>query len=121
MAFLSGVTGFVKVGAATYAFGKWKLAIKAGNPKVTNFAGGGYQDLVRGVISATLSCSGAYDVGNMPLAAGTTYVFTLGLSPGVQLSASFLVTSLDVDNDVEDAPRLNITGESTGTFTASIT
>lgn len=118
--FLSGTTGFVKLGSTTYKFGKWKLALKAGNPKTTNFAGGGYQSLVTGVISGTVTCSGAYDTGNMALAVGSSYAFHLGLDTGVELTATFLVTSVDVDNDVEGTPQISVTGESTGTFTSAI-
>lgn len=119
--FLSGTTGFVKLGVTTYKFGKWKLAIKGGTPKVTNFAGAGYQQLVPGVISGTLSLSGAYDQGNMPLTINTSYVFYCGFDTGIQLSVTAQVSSIDMDNDVEDTPRVNVTAESTGSFTASIT
>ncbi len=120
MAFLSGTTGYVKVGSATYAFGKWKLALKGGAPKVTNFAGLGYQQLVGGVKAGTITLSGAYDQGNMPLQINTTYTFHLGLALGIELALPAQVSDIDVDNDVEDAPRVTVTAQSTGEFNAQI-
>ena len=116
----SGTTGYVKLGTTTYAFGKWKVTFKAGAPKVTNFTGSGYQQLVAGVVSGTLTLTGPYDNGNMPLVAGTTYVFHCGSDTGVELTFSAIVTQIEVDDEVEDACRVNVTAESTGSFTAAI-
>lgn len=115
----SGITGFVKLGSTTYAFGKWSLAMKAGTPKVTNFTSA-YQAVVAGVVSATLTLSGPWDYGNMPLVIGTSYVFHLGLDTGVELSLTAIVSGITPENDVEDAARVTVTAESNGSFTAAI-
>jgi hypothetical protein len=119
--FLSGTTGYVKVGVITYRFGKWKITIKAGTPKVTNFAGSGYQQIVPGVVMATITLSGAYDSGNMPLAANSVYAFHLGMDTGVELAIPAQVSGIEADNDVEGTPTVSVTAESTGVFTAAIT
>ncbi len=120
MAFLSGTTGFVSVGAAVFAFDKWRLSIKSGAPKTTNFTGAGFQTNVAGVVGGSLSLSGPYDRGAMPFAANAVYNFTLGMDAGVSIVVPARVTGIDVDNSVEDAPRVSLTAESTGTFTAAI-
>jgi hypothetical protein len=120
MAFLSGTTGSVKVGSTVYAFDKWRLSMKGGAPKVTNFAGSGYQQLVPGVKSATITLSGPYNQGAMAVAVNTSYAWILGMDTGVEITVTAQVTGIDVDDSVEDAPRVNVTAESTGSFTASI-
>jgi hypothetical protein len=117
----SGTTGFVKLGAATYAFGKWKLAIKGGTPPVTNFTGGGFQQIVPGVVKGTLTLSGPWDYGNMPLVVNTSYVFHLGLDTGIELVVTAQVSGIEPEDDVEDAARVTVTAESNGAFTAAIT
>lgn len=120
MSQLSGTTGYVKLGATTYAFDKWKIAMRGGAPKVTNFTGGGYQQLVAGVVAGTVTLSGPFNSGSMALAVGTSYAFVLGMTTGVELTVTALVTGIDVEDAVEDAPRITVTAESTGTFTASV-
>lgn len=120
MGYLSGTSGFVKLGATDYAFGKWKIALRSGAPKVTNFTSGGYQEIVGGVIAGTITLNGPYNQGAMALAANTSYVFHLGMDTGVEFSLTARITNLEVDNDTEDAPRVTVTAESSGSFTASI-
>lgn len=121
MSIPSGSTGFVKLGSTAYAFGKWKIAMKSGTPNVTNFTSAGYRQLVAGIIQGTLTCSGPYNSGSMPLAMNTSYVWHLGMDTGIELSVTATLTGLEVDNDVEDAPRINITAEISGSFTSSVT
>lgn len=121
MAYLSGATGFVKLGATAYPFGKWKVSMKAGTPKVTNWTTSGFQALVAGIISATLTASGAINNGSTAITVGQSYVFHLGMDTGVEVSFTAIVSALEPENDVEDAARFSITAESTGTFTAALT
>jgi hypothetical protein len=121
MAILSGSTGFLKLGSTAYAFDKWKLSMKAGSPNVTNFTSAGYRQIVLGIISGSLTCSGPYNNGSMALVMNTSYVFHLGFDTGVELSVTATVTGIEVDNNVEDAPRINIAGEVSGSFTSSVT
>lgn len=114
---LSGKLGFVTIGASTFAFSKWKVSIKCEPVKVTNFNSNGFQQLVPGIHSATVSVSGPYDVGAMPIVVGGLYEFYLGLKAGTFIKVPAMVTGWEPDNDVEGAPQLTINGESTGTFT----
>lgn len=120
MSELSGKTGYVKVGSTDYAFGKWKVGIKGGAPKITNWKTGGFQKVVPGVVLGDLTLNGPMDAGSMPLAVNTTYTFHLGMDTGIELAVPAQVTGIDVDNDVEDAPRVSVTATSNGEFTASI-
>jgi hypothetical protein len=117
---LSGKTGYTKLGSAIYPFGKWKFSIKAGSPKVTNFTSLGFQALVGGVISGTVTLSGPWNVGSTPVAANGVYVFHLGLDTGIELVVTAQVTAIDPENDVEGTPQVSVTAESTGPFTAAI-
>lgn len=121
MSFLSGSTGYVKLGSTAYAFNKWRLDIKAGSPKVTNFTSGGYQQVVPGIVAGALSLSGPYNQGSMAVAVNGTYVFHLGMDTGVELSVSAQVTGVTVENDVEGTPMVSVTAETSGSFTSSIT
>ena len=116
---ISGTSGSVTVGGATYAFGKWRLSLKAGLPKVNNFTSV-YQQLVVGLLSATLTLEGPYDGGNMPLTAGTSYVFVCKFSSTYTLTLTALVESIDPSQDIEDAGRVSVTAQTSGSFTASI-
>jgi hypothetical protein len=119
MAFIAGTSGSVLVGGVAYAFGKWRFAMKAGLPKVNNFTSA-YQQLVAGLISGTLTLEGPYDAGNMPIAAGTSYAFTLKFSAAVTLTVTCYVEDITPSQDIEDAARVTVTAQSTGSFTAAI-
>ena len=117
---LSGIGAATTVGGVTYAFGKWRLSFKSGLPKVNNFTSV-YQQLVVGLLSATLTLEGPYDGGNMPLTAGTSYVFVCKWSNAIILTVTALVESIDGSQDIEDAGRVTVTAQTSGSFTASIT
>lgn len=120
MAFKSGFSGYVLVGSTAYTFGKWKLAMKGGTPKTTNFTSGGYRTLVPGIIEGTITLSGPWNVGSTPLAVNSSYVFHLGLDTGVELVVTAQVSSIEPDNDVEGTPQVSVTAESNGAFVAAI-
>lgn len=117
--FISGTSGSVLVGGVAYSFGKWRFQMKAGLPRVNNFTTG-YQVLVAGLLSGTLTLEGPYDGGNMPLAAGTSYAFTLKFSNAITLSVTCYVEDITPSQDIEDAARISVTAQSTGSFTAAI-
>ncbi|HEY1191121.1 MAG TPA: hypothetical protein VGE74_26035 [Gemmata sp.] len=121
MANKSGKSGYVAVGDVPFAFGKWKLAMKAGTPKTTNFLSGGFQTVVPGVIEGTITLSGPWDVGNMPIGVNGVYPFHLGLDTGVELVVTAQVSGIDADNDVEGTPSVSVTATTTGSFSAAIT
>lgn len=121
MAFLGGPVGFIRVGGVQWALGKWSMSMRAGAPRVNNFTSG-YQRVVSGLKSATLTISGPYDMGNMPLTVGQSADFVLGLNnPAVSLLCTAVVTEINPSQDIEDAARVTITADSDGVFTAAIT
>lgn len=117
--FISGTSGSVLVAGVAYAFGKWRFQMKSGLPKVNNFTSA-YQVLVAGLLSGTLTLEGPYDGGNMPLAAGTSYAFTLKFSNAITLTVTAFVEDITPSQDIEDAARISVTAQSTGSFTAAI-
>lgn len=116
---IGGPSGSVLVGGVAFSFGKWRASIKSGAPKVNNF-NSGYQQLVTGLLSASISIDGPYDGGNMPLVAGATYVFTLKFNNALSFLVSCIVTEIGPSQDIEDAARLSVSAESSGSFTAAV-
>lgn len=117
---IGGPSGSVLIGGVPYAFGKWRCPIKTGLPRVNNFTSA-FQQLVAGLTSGTITLDGPYDGGNMPLTSGQSYEFTLKFSNAISLTLTALVGEIVPSQDIEDAARISITAESSGTFTASIT
>jgi hypothetical protein len=120
--FVSGVVGYVQVGTLTtsrYAFKKWTLKMMAALPKMSNFLSS-YQRVVAGLISGQLTVEGPYDGNSMAFTAGGSYVWVLGLSASISITVTALIEDITPTNDVDDAPRVTITAQSDGTFTAAI-
>src|SRR5262245_53697528 len=118
---LSGIQGSVKIGAAAFAFGKWALSMNSNLIPVNNFTGGGYQQLVPGVLKATLTLDAlTYDQGNMPFTCGVKYTFVLGYTATVTASIGMYVESIEPTVDYDGAQPIKITGQSDGAFAASI-
>lgn len=118
--FIGGPEGSVLVGGVAYAFGKWRCPIRTGLPKVNNFTSA-FQQLVKGLTSATITLEGPYDGGNMPITSGNEYVFTLKFSALISITITARVGEINGSQDIEDAARISINAESHGTFTAAIT
>lgn len=116
---ISGIYGSVTVGSTPFALGKWKLSMKTNLPKVNNFTAA-FQLLVAGLTSATITASGPYDGGNMPLICGNEYSFTLAYNNTISFVVTAIVESIEPEDDIEDAGRVSITAQSNGVFTAAI-
>jgi hypothetical protein len=118
---LSGISGSVQIGDTPYAFTKWTCSMKTLFVKANNFTGGGYQQGVAGITSATLTLEAlTYDEGNMAFTSGSKYVFVLGYTESISLTVTVLVESIDVTVDYEGGQPIKITGQSDGAFTAAI-
>ena len=115
----TGLFGSVTIGGNVFALGKWKASIKSALPKVNNFTSP-YQQLVGGLLSAALTLDGPYDAGNMPLVAGTSYIFSLGVNGALSYIVTAFVESIDLSDDIEDAARVSISAQSSGAFSAAI-
>ena len=119
---LSGISGFVKISTTSYAFTKWTLEMKTNIVKANNFTGGGYQQVVPGITSATLTLEAlTYDQGNMAFTSGNPYTFILGYMTGVSITMPVLLESITPSVDYESNQSIKIVGQSNGTFTAAIT
>lgn len=119
---LAGITGSVAIADDVYAFTKWTIEMKCVVVKANNFTGGGYQQVVAGMVSATLTLEAlTYDAGNMPFACGSKYDFTLSYSDTISLDITILIETISVTVDYEAGQPVKISGQSDGSFTAAIT
>lgn len=94
--------------------------MKTGTPKVTNFTGQGFRQLVSGITEGTIAVEGPYDNTNMAFTSGSTYDLTLQWTSGVNLTGTGILATLEPSMDVEDAGRVKATFEVNGPFTPSI-
>lgn len=118
--YLSGITGAVLIGSTAYSFSKWKVPMKCGLPKVTNFNSAPYQLLVAGILSASIYLEGPYNNTNMPFTCGTSYTWIMRWTALISLTVTAFIEELTPDNDVDGSPRVAITAQSSGSFTAAI-
>lgn len=119
---LSGVSGSVKIGVTAFAFSKWSVEMKCVVVKANNFTGGGYQQVVPGLVSATVTLEAlTYDGGNMPFTVGGSYTFILGYSLTISVTVTVMLESISASPDVEGGQPVKLTGQSNGSFTAAIT
>ena len=117
---LSGKSGYVNTGSTNYSFGKWDMEMKAKMVPVPNFNGAGYEQYVVGLFGGKATIEGPYDSGNMAFALGTQYTWTLGLASGVSLSFPGILEGIKMGEDVEGNPKVTLTVQSNGPFTAAI-
>lgn len=118
---LAGISGFVKISTTAYAFTKWSVEMRCNIVKANNFTGGGYQQIVAGLVSATLTLEAlSYDEGNMAFTAGQSYAFTLGYTVSITLTLTVLIESITPTIDYEGNENIKIVGQSNGSFTAGI-
>src|SRR5262245_19174691 len=119
MGFVSGIQGSVKFASTTKPFKRWRLRTRVIKPTVTNFNGADFQEKVSGVQAAEVEIEGPWDVAGMAITAGSTVALELDVTTTVKLNVSAII-DYEASNDVEDSPRLTITGDSTGTFDITI-
>ncbi len=74
-------------------------------PKVNNFNGLGFQNVVGGLNGGALTFEGPWDVGNMPIVVGNAYTFICGVNTATAVTVNALVGKIDFGTDVEDAAR----------------
>lgn len=120
MALVSGKTGYVNVAGTPYRFAKWSLPLSCNTPKVNNFVDAPYEVYVAGLLGAKLTATGPYDVGNMPLTIGSTYVFVLGVTNAVFLTVTAILNALTPTNDVDGNPAVEIGAQVSGPFSGQI-
>lgn len=121
MGFLAGKSGGLLVGAAEWKVNEWTIDMGGELSDVTNFASGGYKENIDALTGANITFSGPFDSTAMTIAKGTSYSLTLKLSASVSISVTARVKNINVRTKVDDAVRVQITAESTGSFTAGLT
>ncbi len=118
---LAGKTGFVTIGGVQMTFGKWSSNISSDLVKTHNFTGGGFKSWIGGLTGATFKLTmNAYDAGNVGLTVGNSYAFVFGYTTLITLAVTAVVKELAPSVDVEGAQTLEVTVESTGTFTPTV-
>ena len=95
--------------------------MKAVGLKINDFTCAGFQLLICGFISATLTLEAAYFAGGTALAVGDIADFELGFSEDLTLTVPALITDLTPTVDAEKEETLSVTADSTGQFDASVT
>jgi hypothetical protein len=114
-----GKFGYVAQGAPSpvrYKFGRWSYSMDGDDPEATNFESEGCYEDVEGIHKGTVDISGPYDAGNMPLARGVIYPFTLGVGPGFGFSVLGRVKNITPSQDIKGKAELKITVTQQGPF-----
>lgn len=120
MAQLAGKSGYVALGNTNYAFSMWTADFNTDAVDVTNFSSSGYHENIAGLTGAKITARGPFNSTAMAVTSGTSYAFTLGASGSVTYAVTARVTAIKLTTDVTKAVEVEISAESTGTFTAAI-
>ncbi len=121
--FISGNEIYIKLGAVSYSFSKWRLPIDGGVKKFFA-AGHNFQRTLPGGIAGQPQVSGPYNQGNMPLVVNVVYELHLGWAAGIELVISGRVANIEYSNEVSaggEPGQCSVTFESDGIFTVSFT
>ena len=122
--YLAGKGGNVAVGTApgtTIPFRTWKCSMKTVPLKINDFTCEGFQLVIAGFTSASISLDGAYFAGDTPLTCGNIYSFILSFSATLDLNVEALITDITPTVDAEKEETLSVTADSSGTFVAAVT
>ncbi|AMV27372.1 hypothetical protein VT84_23435 [Gemmata sp. SH-PL17] len=120
---ISGNESYVKLGAVSYGFGKWRLPVEGGVKKFFAF-GHNFQRTTAGGVSATPVVEGAYNAGNMPLVVNQVYELHLGFAVGVELVLNARLSTVEYSTQIsagDDPGQVSVTFESDGVFTIAYT
>ena len=122
--FISGNESYVKLGAVSYQFGKWKIPIDGGTKTFFAF-GSNFQRTLPGGIKGQPSVEGAYDQGNMPLTVGALYELHLGWTTGVELVVNARLSTVEFGSEIgaggEPGGKVTAGFESHGPFSVAFT
>ena len=119
MAFYAGKSGSVSIGASTQPLTDWSLEVASEPIDVTNFSSSGFAENEAGITSANITCSGPYD-GSSGATIGATAAFVLKYEPvGAGFTVTGRVTNVTVSTNVRGVAQVNITAQSTGSFSVT--
>ncbi|AMV25526.1 hypothetical protein VT84_14100 [Gemmata sp. SH-PL17] len=122
-AFISGNDSYVKLGAQSYSFNKWRLPVDGGVKKFFAF-GSNKQRTTPGGVAASPVVEGAYNAGNMPLSINVVYELHLGFAIGVELVLNARLASVEYSTEMSaggEPGMVSCTFESDGEFTVDFT
>jgi len=121
MAQLAGKGGSIAFGASNLALREWTLDMRVDPIDVTNFDSAGFKENIAGLTSAAISARGPYNQGSMAVTAGSSYAFNLRVNSTTGFAVTARVTSVRLVTGADNAVQVDISAESTGSFTAAIT
>lgn len=114
--FIPGKSCSVLIGAATYAFGKFKLGRKVGLYDITNYTTAGFADRLATIFTGEIEVEApSYDVGNMPITLGGTYNFTFNFGV-VVVTMYAIVDDIEFASDVQNGVPTTFTAKSKKIF-----
>lgn len=120
MAQLAGKSGSIGFGASNFALREWTVDMRIDPIDTTNFDSAGYKENIAGLIGATISARGPYNQGAMAVTGGSSYAFNLRVNSTTGFAVTARVTSIRLVTGVDNAVQVDISAESTGSFTAAI-
>jgi hypothetical protein len=112
---ISGTQGSVVIGTTTINFKTWEFAWDQNLPNVNNFSSA-FQLLVNGVSKGTINLTGPYDAGNSPLTLGQSATVTVKVNNVFSYQGPVLINNITLNDDIDDAARLKVSCETSGTF-----
>lgn len=119
MAFYAGKLGSVSIGGSTQPLTDWQMEVQSEPIDVTNFSSSGYAESEAGILSANITCSGPYD-GTSGATVGSTGAFVLKYDAvGAGFTVTARVTNVSVSQNVRGVAQVNITAQSSGSFTVA--
>lgn len=120
----SGVTGYVILSSTTkLSFKSYDLKMSVNGVDVYNFTSGGCNAVIPGKKKISGSAEGPYNIGNMPIVAGTTYTGAkFGVDPTpTEFACPIYIDDIEVSNDADGGPRVKFNFQSNGSITCAIT
>jgi len=123
MAFYSGKSGSVSVAGTPQPLTDWSLEVASEPVDTTNFTSSGYAESEAGITSANITCSGPYDgsAGGASFSVGAAVAFILKYdSAGAGFTVTGRVTGCSISQNVRGVAQVNITAQSTGSFTVTL-
>lgn len=120
--YYAGKGASVSIGATSaWTAKEWQLEIDTDAVDTTNMTSQGFRENISGLTKAQITVRGPYFAGGSPITSGTVYTFGLNVGGGIGFSVPGRVTKLRPSTDVEGVAQLEVSAESTGVFTASVT
>lgn len=117
----SGKKGYFKFDAATYCFNSWDCDIETDLVDVSNFCSQGYQENVAGFQRVKFSAAGPHNIGGTAVVSGKEYMAHFGEDVGIEYAVNVRVGNVKIGNRHDGSPQVEVSGESNGSFTPSIT